>query len=265
MPRSVRRVACAAHRAIGRWLPPHAFARRLPGIPGRVHVDDQMLRSESPEHVRHYLHDALSGRQNIEASLAVTGRVWSDVRGCLDLPSGYGRVTRHLAARLGAARVTAADVDRQAVRFCVAEFGVRGVVCPGDPQRMRLPDRYDLVFVGSLLTHLPIERGIALLRRLAGVVADGGLLIFSTQGASCLEHLDWYGPEFERAAGAMRAAVATSGAAFVPYRGRRDYGIVVHDEHWLRRTLSAWDGVRVVRFAPRGWHAPQDLWSLERV
>lgn len=267
VPRLVRRALCAVHRVAGPWLPATTFARRLPGIPGRVHLDDQMLRSDAPEHVRHYLTDAASALDNIDESLHTTGRSLDDVQNCLDLPSGYGRLTRHLVARLSSSRVTVSDVDAQAVRFCVAEFGVDGVVCPSDPTRLRLPRRYDLIFVGSLLTHLPIGVGMTLIERLGDVLEPGGHLIFSTQGTSCLSHLDWYGDEFERASSAMHSGVASDGCAFVPYRGRTDYGIVIHEESWLRLTLAEREGhrLRLVRFASRGWDAHQDMWSFQRL
>lgn len=71
------------------------------------------------------------------------------------------------------------------------------------------------------------------------------------------------------AAGAavMRAQVSVDGVSFVPYRRRRGYGIVIHDERWIRRTMEQreHESLRLVRFAPRGWDAHQDVWSFERV
>src|SRR5262245_53000610 len=113
-----RRLLKGVHRVVGPVLPPRLLAFSHPGIPGRVHVDDQMLRSDAPADLAHYLSDALSAIENMEASLAAAGRTWRDVGSCLDLPSGYGRVTRHLVQRIEARRITACDIDAQAVRFC---------------------------------------------------------------------------------------------------------------------------------------------------
>ncbi|MCI0464995.1 MAG: class I SAM-dependent methyltransferase, partial [Gemmataceae bacterium] len=60
-------------------------------------------------------------------------RTPADVQACLDLPSGYGRVTRLLAATIPAPRITAADVDREAVRFCRRESERRGSLAPFRP------------------------------------------------------------------------------------------------------------------------------------
>jgi len=65
---------------------------------------------------------------------------------------------------------------------------------------------------------------IALLDALVGVLRPGGLLVFTTQGESCLAHLDWYGLEFVAAAAEFRRALAQDGVGFVPYRHQRAYG-----------------------------------------
>jgi SAM-dependent methyltransferase len=268
MHRWTRKALCGVNRTVGRFLPAGVLSRTVPGIPGRVHVDDQMYRSDAPEHVRHYVEDARSAMENIEQSLAAAGRSLGDVESCLDFASGYGRVTRWLARALGPVRVTAADVDPQAIRFCAHAFGVSAVRSQRDTARIELPASYDLVFVGSLLTHLPLPACAPTLHALAGILRPGGLLIFSTQGESCLEHLDWYGPEFVAAADEFRAGVQRDGAAFVPYRGQPDYGITIFTpravETLVERLNETGADLRLVRFAERGWDRHQDVWSYQR-
>jgi SAM-dependent methyltransferase len=264
--RGVSRLALkAASRTVGRFMPARTFARSYPGIPGRVHANDLMLRSEAPEDLVHYVSDARSAMENLEASLAAVGRTWDDVTACLDLPSGYGRVTRLLAERLGPERVTACDVDRQGVRFCVEELGVAGIVADPDPARTRFPRRYDLVFVGSLLTHLGEGATSAMLRSIVTTLAADGLLVFTTQGESCLDHLDWYGESFARRAEWYRAEVAQVGHAFQPYPGRRDYGVAIHGRAYVERLMTRLFAgrLRCVRFAERGWDRHQDVWTYQ--
>jgi SAM-dependent methyltransferase len=266
MDRWTRKALCGVNRSVGRWLPVGALSRSVPGIPGRVHVDDQMFRSDAPEHVRHYVEDAQSAMANLEASLAAVGRSPADVDSCLDFACGYGRVTRWLARALGPARVTAADVDPQAVRFCAHEFGVEPMLADRDPSRMRLRPAYDLVFVGSLVTHLSLDAGAAMLRALSAAVLSGGLLVFSTQGKSCLAHLGWYGPEFSAAEEEFRAGVRRDGAYFVPYRRTPDYGITIHTQRYVEALVQslAEPPFRLVRFAERGWDQHQDVWTCQR-
>jgi SAM-dependent methyltransferase len=267
MRRWTRKALCGVNRTLGRWLPAGSLARTVPGIPGPVHVDDQMYRSDAPEHVRHYVEDAQSAMDNIAQSLAAVGRSLDDLESCLDFACGYGRVTRWLARAIGPGRVTAADVDTQAVRFCARTFGVSALPVRRGAARIDLPGSYDLVFVGSLLTHLPIDTCAATVRALRAAVRPGGLLVFSTQGESCLAHLDWYGPEFVAAADEFRAHVARAGSHFVPYRGRRDYGITILTPRAVETIVlpDVTPALTLVRFAERGWDRHQDVWAYQRV
>jgi SAM-dependent methyltransferase len=256
----------ALNRTVGRLVPPRWLAKRYAGIPGRVHADDLMLQSEAPEHLAHYVSDAQSAIENITASLVATGRSWDDVGTFLDMPSGYGRVTRLLVQHLPPSRVTACDIDRRAVRFCVAEFGVQGLVAQRDPARTRFPSHYDVAFVGSLLTHLPEAAVAQVLRVVVAALAPRGLLLFTTQGVSCLEHLDWYGPTFKRREQAYRDAVATRGVCFMPYPGNESYGIAIHEHSYVEQLMATTfeTTLTCVRFAQRGWDNHQDVWTYQR-
>ena len=143
------------HRTTGRLLPPGIFARSYPGVPGRIHLDDPMLPVDSPRELRHYIADAQSAIANIDESLHVTGRSFAGVKACLDLPSGYGRVTRFLREKIASGHITACDIDGEAIRFCAREFRVKALLSRRDIRAVSFPERYDLIFVGSLLTHLP--------------------------------------------------------------------------------------------------------------
>jgi SAM-dependent methyltransferase len=265
----------ALHRTIGSALPPQLFSRSYAGIPGRIHFDDLMLASNAPADLAHYLEGGRTALANIEASFTAVGQSLAAADAVLDLPCGYGRLLRFLVQHVPSRRIWVADTDMQAVRFCVAEFGVCGFTAPRDPTALRLPRAFDLVYVGSLLTHLPPESGMVLLERITAGLRPGGLLVFSTQGVSCPAHLDWYGPEFAAAAEQYRAAVATTGAGFWPYRAKRlaaaqspadgSYRIAILNrtlvEGMILRSLPA---MRVARFVERGLHDHQDIWTLVR-
>jgi trans-aconitate methyltransferase len=260
----LRRALRGLHRATGHLVPPAAFAKSYPGVPGRIHIDDLMLRNDSPEAIRHYLSAGTEAIELMELICGKAGRQLGDIRSFLDFPCGYGRVTRHAIARIPPACITAADVDSQAVRFCAAEFRVKPLVTPRDVRDISLPERYDLVFVGSLLTHLPVEDGIALLRILGNCLHAEGVLIFTTQGETCLEHLQWYGTEFVAAEATYRRLLKEQGACFTPYRRYATYGITLHAQRYLERIVSDIFGSRLesIQFSERGWNGHQDLWSF---
>lgn len=101
----------------------------------------------------------------------------------LEFACGYGRFTRHLARALPG-RVAAADILPGSVEFVGRQFGVEAFPSSFEPDQIRFPRRYGLVFVLSLFTHLPVEDWGRWLKVLASAVAPGGLLIFTVHSES---------------------------------------------------------------------------------
>jgi SAM-dependent methyltransferase len=253
--------------AWGMRLSTRLFSRRYPGIPGRVHIHDSMLQNDGPEELAHYLSVGRSAIANIEAALAAAGRSWESIDACLDMACGYGRVMRHLAARLGGARIVACEVMPEAIRFCAEEFGARPLLSELDPERTGFPGRYDLIWVGSLLTHLVPERGIAFAARLADHLRPGGVLVFSFQGPSCLAQIPAYGFMFENRAGEFERQMREAGAAYLPYYDHTpEYGIALFAPERIRDGLKELrpGRLRPVLYAERGWDDHQDVIAFQR-
>jgi SAM-dependent methyltransferase len=119
----------------------------------------------------------------------------------LDFASGYGRLTRALVQKLPAERIHVADIYGQAITWQVEAFGVRGVVSVPDPARFDHHGRHDIVFVGSLFSHLPNGLFHRWLARLYELVAPGGVLAFSVHDETYLpdgEAMDGGGLRFFR-------------------------------------------------------------------
>lgn len=100
----------------------------------------------------------------------------------LEFASGHGRFTRHLVKALGPERVVVSDVVPGAVDFSRRTFSVDGFMSTSVPERIQWPQRYELVFVLSLFSHLPRSTWSRWLKVLFEAVAPGGLLVFSTHG-----------------------------------------------------------------------------------
>src|SRR2546430_3513029 len=82
----------------------------------------------------------------------------------LDLPCGYGRVMRFLVHRFPDATITACDLDPDAVRFCAETFGALPVRSSENFEELSFDTQFDLIWCGSLATHLNQSRIVALLR-----------------------------------------------------------------------------------------------------
>src|SRR5205085_1205813 len=73
-------------------------------------------------------------------------------------PCGYGRVLRFLVRRFPDARVTACELLPDAVRFCAATFNAIPAQSAYELDTLTLGARYDLIWCGSLATHLDARR-----------------------------------------------------------------------------------------------------------
>lgn len=149
----------------------------------QIHPDDDIFRfiAGSPgsyNPVRDYLSDGWRTLSELMLLLEAVDQPLSKTDHMLEFACGYGRFTRHLAKILPG-RVTCSDVLPDAVDFARQQFGVQGFYSDMQPERVQFPQRYDLVFVLSLFTHLPVEAWQAWLQTLAGAVKPGGLLLLS--------------------------------------------------------------------------------------
>jgi SAM-dependent methyltransferase len=244
------------------------FSRRYTGVPGRVHIHDSMLQNDSSEEIAHYIHVGESAMVNINAALTAAGRGWNELSAALDMACGYGRVLRWLVRRIPPARVTACELMEEAIRFCHEEFGAEPLLSKLDLAQMRFPRAYDLIWVGSLFTHLVPEEGMEFLTVLAGALAPRGVLLFSTQGPTCLANLAMYGWMFEDQTEAFGRQLKERGVAYRHYfSNNQHYGIALHRPDWLDQGFErAMPGrMRRIYYAERGWDEHQDVHGFQRV
>jgi SAM-dependent methyltransferase len=173
-------------------------------------------------------------------------------RRMLDFASGYGRLTRLLVHEHLADEITVSDILEGGVAFQSAQFGVRSLLSTTDPAQFEAPERYDLIFVASLFTHLPPATFTSWLRRLADLLEPEGLLIFSVHDED-LTPDQVEGIRFESQSESRVLDVEEYGTTFVTeeYVRGQVSGI---GESWacvrLPRALSDWQDVYVISPAP---------------
>src|SRR5690349_20106593 len=91
-------------------------------------------------------------------------------RRMLDFASGYGRLTRLLVHEHLADAVTVSDILEGGMAFQAEQFGVKTILSKTDPAQLDIDEKYDLIFVASLFTHLPATTFTSWLRKLAGLL-----------------------------------------------------------------------------------------------
>ncbi len=253
------------------WVLPTYRSRAIPGLVGRVHQNDAMLFDTSESSIINYQRAADSAIENLTLALSAAGRSFAEVRSCLDFGCGHGRVLRRLQQLILPPRITASDVDEEAVWFCAAEFGVQPLVSSWRLEDLRLGS-YDLIWSGSVLTHLDAAGGRILLRHLGHSLRPGGILVFSAHGQASLDGLErLYGGAHAREATAIRQEVSAHGISFRQY-GKEfgdfpgTYGMTWHRRDYFEqqiRELFA-DQITLLLHRPQGWDNHHDVYAFSK-
>ena len=170
----------------------------------------------------------------------------------LEFACGYGRLTRFLVEQMPRERLWVSDVDPQAVAFERRTFGVNGFVSASNPDEICCDERFDLIFVVSLFSHLPRHAFGPMLDKLLSMLTPSGILAFTV-------HDDIWCPP-----GMMQA----DGFAFVPnsessHLSTDDYGTTFVTEAFVRDCIAAgrgagWPYVRL----RRGLCSHQDMYLV---
>lgn len=198
-----------------------------------------------------------------------------EVHTILDLPSGYGRVLRHLKAEYPAARLTACDIDRDAVDFCATKFGATPVYGEEDPGDLQLESQFDLIWCGSLLTHVDTPLWEAFLDLFESALAPSGVLVVTTHGRSIAELMRGgrVMPSEEKREAILKS-YAETGFGYAEYdiseEERRalsqpaSYGISLAQPSWVCGLLERRPGLQLVTYMENRWGG-QDVIGCVRV
>lgn len=174
----------------------------------------------------------------------------------LDMPCGYGRVTRHLVKFFPDSAIFVSEVDKAKQRFCASKFAAEQIDLPadfsGEPVR-----HFDLIFVGSLLTHLNENLSNDMLHYLVRALSEGGLLVFTTCGR--------HGTVVSAGQGYVEpnALHRFARKGFV-YEGAPTYGSSRMAPSWVLRTLESMPDARVLGHKEQGWGTLQDVFVIEK-
>jgi SAM-dependent methyltransferase len=198
-------------------------------------------------------------------ALLAAGR--EDPASVLDFACGHGRVMRSLKAAFPDARLTASDIDRAGIDFCARTFGAVPIESAEDPEKIEIEDRFDLIWVGSMFTHLDADRWVGFLRLFESVLEPGGVLVFTTAGRFVIdkmkigkqsvglrgEQVDRLIMDFER-----------DGFGYQEYVRRPGWGLARASPAWVCARLDDVPELRLVSYFERGWLNSQDVVSCVR-
>ena len=216
----------------------------------------------------HYFRVGTSALHCIDSALRSAQKGSDTIRSILDLPCGHGRVMRFLKARFVNAELTACDLNKPAVDFCAQTFGARGVYSDTAPAKIPLGEKYDLIWCGSLLTHLTKDLCEQFIVQFHKWLKPGGLAIFTLHGR-CSERLIGTGRyRYGLSDDSARLVVQDyreHGFGYADYPGVTGYGISACQPGYALAELVRHPELKLVSYQEMGWDNHQYVVCLEKL
>lgn len=226
-------------------------------IIGRISDGDGMFKEGLEEHYR------MVGRSALEAvrlAILVTGK--ETFHNVLDLPCGHGRVMRALRAAFPKAKLTACDLDRKGVDFCSEHFAAEPNYSNPLPSQVQLDGNYDLIWSGSLLTHLNADACREFLKLFRKLLAPGGIMMVTTHGRLVINRFRArthnYGLD-ENSIAFLLENYDRDGFGYSDYPKRTGYGISVCSPKWLMSEIAKLTDLSIAMFSEHCWAQHQDV------
>lgn len=254
--------------------PIHYVRRELEAIKGfdidlgGYPISPQETMKWSGDESNYYVH-AKSAISLIRTVLAMVAKDKESIRTILDFPCGHGRILRGLRTEFPNADIVAADIDLRGVNFCAETFGAIPFKSSTNLDEIKFDRKFDLIWVGSLFTHLSEDDWLPFLRLLAGSLADEGVFIFTYASDFVAWLCEHKGDALstcdqDEIDDALRG-FKDNGFGFMRYRGAENYGRTLASVLWvsdlIRREFQA---CRVVLHGERAWGARQNTVALQK-
>jgi hypothetical protein len=225
---------------------------------------EEMLVETNPAH---YFSVGKGAVVAIRAGLHRAGMPFDQVKRILDIPSGAGRVMRMLQALWPQAELGACDIYQPGVDFCAETFDAKPIYSTNPITQVKTDGDYDLVWVGSLLTHLGADRWPEMLCWFRDQLRTGGVLIFSSQGQGGMDML-YNGNDYQLGTDRVAELVGSyqdTGFGYVNYPNVDGYGISFSSLEWIQAQIESVGNLRYVYTAERGWDGHQDVTTCVKV
>jgi len=219
----------------------------------KIHPNDKMYLGNE----KHYFSVMRSALKMISIGLYAANR--HKVENIMDFGCGFGRVQRGLRAVFHDARIVASDINREGVDFCTENFGAEGWYQKSWPPVFVEGVSFDLIWAGSVMTHLPAERTMVAMNGLLDLLAPGGVLVSTFHGRYSIyrqKNIRKYVSDDQ-----FKVIENGYGNEGYGFAGTFDdnYGFSVCRPSWIFEVIGRRQDIRVVSFIEKGWDNHQDV------
>ena len=228
----------------------------------RIHPHDDMYQ---PGTGRHYLSIAISSHRCIMAALAHVPP--NPLRTILDLPVGFGRALRLFKIAFPYAALYGCDINTEAVQFCKKEFGVDAAESNQDFTKVSFPHSFDLIWSGSLLTHLDESHATDLLKLFYRSLSPNGLCVFTMHGRTSTGWLKSRAETYnltEAARLGILSGLTKNGYGYADYPFGPGYGIAVAKRERIVEMATAVGDWSFSSFHESVWSDHHDVYAFSK-
>ncbi len=221
-----------------------------------------------------YLHD--NGIHYIKVGLSAMECIKTALLSCeaqppkyiLDFPSGYGRVSRFLRAKFPEASLHCLELESTALRFCKREFKATAWLSKTDFSAINLDQNYDLIWCGSLVTHLNQSQCQKLINCMYRHLSPNGICIFTTHGNRVADFLSRKELNYSLPPSVIADLLnqyQKTGYGFTEYEpARNGYGFSVSKYEQIEKIGEQSGEWQLRQFIPAGWDNHQDIYVYQR-
>lgn len=226
----------------------------------------------------HYISVGLSALQNIKRALRAKGL--NEPAFILDLPCGHGRVTRVLRAAFPSSKIFVSEIDTDGAEFCAASFKTERLPTSSDFKTLNYNIHFDLIWVGSFITHLPADVTTDFLAFVMRHLSQGGVAVVSSHGqfvrnfikSDVVSRSKWYGISVD----ALKQIVQdydSKGYGYGAYESAQNFqhpqfqnesfGISVISRSYIGHLLGR-HGADLLLYEDRAWDNHHDIFAFCR-
>ncbi len=184
----------------------------------------------------------------------------------LDLPCGFGRVLRHLIAFFPESHFVACDLNTEAVDYCKKTFNVEGVY-GRERFDYEFDSQFDLIWCGSLLTHLPEDKFRQAITFLIRNLAKEGVALVTLHGRFSLTVHETYSKLLpDDLFLHVKREFLTSGFGYREYEAAKgtEYGLSLTSPSYVLSVVEKIEEVQIAGYSEREWAGNHDVLMIRK-
>jgi SAM-dependent methyltransferase len=238
-------------------------------LPRQVFPSDDMVNTSWDHEKLHYFGVGLDALELIFDAMMLCRL--TKIRSILDMPSGFGRVTRHLKTAFPDAELYACDLYQDRIDFCARELGAIPVKSKENFNDIRFTTKFDLIWCGSLLTHLTAQQFQQALELFARSLNADGVAVITLHGrhSPFIQHNKWkYLPDEQFAI--AESQFRDKGFGYADYNmqnvffEQETYGVCLSSPSYVLKCLEKDESIRIKAYLERRWDDHQDALIFQK-